>query len=363
MSTDLFDYIAWRGDLSFQDSSFNEVDSLILCCLSYIRFPGIVPGVSEPGTVTIAEASEAFFSLKEDQRQTRTEEDEELLGRMGKSRRFGSLKLSRYADHLNPEQEKQFSAITVSFEDGSAYFAYRGTDSTLVGWKEDFNMAFMPVIPAQQEAAEYLIQGAGQTEAPLLCGGHSKGGNLAVFAAASCPEDIQPRIQAVYNNDGPGFDREVLKSKGYIGVSDRIHTFLPQSSVVGMLLDHEEDYTVIHSTQNGLLQHDPYSWEVMGPGFIQVKAVSASSEIIDRTLKNWISGMNSSEREEFFNNLYKIFAATDAETLNDLPVCWLKNFRKVSKSLLTISPETRRMLHRTFFRLLDAGKEALLDEL
>lgn len=362
MSTNLFDYLAWRGDLSFQASGFNEVDSLILCCLSYIRFPGIVPDVSESGTITVAEAAEKFFSLKTEERRTRTEEDEDLLRKMGESRRFGTLKLSRYADHINAEQEKQFSAVTVSLEDGSTFFAYRGTDSTLIGWKEDFNMAFMPVIPAQQEAAEYLIQGAKQTEGPLLCGGHSKGGNLAVFAAASCPDTVRSRIQAVYNNDGPGFDREVLKSKGYLGVSDRIHTFLPQSSVVGMLLDHEEDYTVIHSTQNGLLQHDPYSWEVMGPGFVQVKSVSASSQIIDRTLKNWISGMNSSEREEFFNNLYQIFSATDAETLNDLPVCWLKNFRKVSKSLLYISPETRRMLHRTFFRLLDAGKQSLFQE-
>ena len=174
---------------------------------------------------------------------------------------------------------------------------------------------------------------------------------------------MQRRIQTVYNHDGPGFEKEMLKSEGYLSVSDRIHTFLPQSSVVGMLLDHEDDYTVIHSTQTGLLQHDPYSWEVMGPEFIRVKSVSTSSEFIDRTLKNWLSGLSSSERKDFFNSLYQIFSATDAETLQDLPVCWIKNFRKVSKRLLDVSPENRRMLHRTFFRLLDAGKEALLKEL
>lgn len=362
MSTNIFDYLAWRGDLSFQECRINEVDSLILSCLSYIRFPGIVPGISESGSVTIKEASNAFFSQDRENRRTRTKEDERLLRMLGESRRFGPLRLSRYADRLSREQEKQFAAVTVLFEDHSAFFVFRGTDSTLVGWKEDFNMAFMPVIPAQKEALEYLIRGAEQTGGPLLCGGHSKGGNLAVFATSACPKAMQRRIQTVYNHDGPGFEKEMLKSEGYLSVSDRIHTFLPQSSIVGMLLDHEDDYTVIHSTQTGLLQHDPYSWEVMGPEFIRVKSVSTSSEFIDRTLKNWLSGLSSSERKDFFNSLYQIFSATDAETLQDLPVCWIKNFRKVSKSLLDISPENRRMLHRTFFRLLDAGKEALLKD-
>ena len=152
--------------------------------------------------------------------------------------------------------------------DGSAYVAFRGTDDTIVGWKEDFNMAFTPEIPAQRYAADYLQQAAAALAfRPLLVGGHSKGGNLAVYAAVFCGEAIQKQIRAVYNNDGPGFYASLLELPEHRRIAGKITTLLPESSVVGMLLEHEEAYQVVRSTQIRLMQHDGFSWQVLGRRF------------------------------------------------------------------------------------------------
>lgn len=288
---DLFDYLTWRGDLTFRQDPLNAVDSLIFCCLSYIRFPGIVPDFPSSASIALSEAAGLFFALPREMRITRKPEDGKLLYALAKTRRFGNVRLMHYADRFEPEREKQFAAVTALLDDGSAYLAYRGTDNTLVGWKEDFNMAFMPVVASQEDALDYLEKAAAALPGDLIPGGHSKGGNLAVYAAAKSSPAVNTRITAVYNHDGPGFGREMMESPGYCSITERIHTLIPQSSVIGMLLDHEEKYTVIHSSQVGLMQHNPYTWNVLGPDLVRSESITASSRAIDRTLKTWVCSM------------------------------------------------------------------------
>lgn len=357
---DLFDYLTWRGDLSFQKDPLNAVDSLIFCCLSYVRFPDIVPAFPSPESIPLPEAVERFFALPKEKQIFRKEEDEKLLHAMAKSRRFGAVRLMHYADRFNPQQEKQFAAVTALLDDGSAYLAFRGTDNTLVGWKEDFNMAYLPVVASQTDAREYLHKAASTLPGGLIPGGHSKGGNLAVFAAASCDPAVRDRIINVYNHDGPGFQKEMMESTGYRAVTDRIHTLIPQSSVIGMLLDHEEAYTVIHSSQVGIMQHNPYTWNVLGPDLVRSESITASSRVIDRTLKNWVNSMTPQQRGEFINGLYQIFEATNAVKLSDLPLAWVKNFTKVSETWKHTSPETRKLFAETFSLLFEASKKAML---
>ena len=316
---DLFDYLTWRGDLPLGQVPLSAVDGLILNTMSYIHFNGLIPESPEKAP-TIRETADAFFTLPEEEQMSRvrSSQDRVLLTAMAESRRFGGLRLTHAVQRLDQELEMQFAAITVLLEGEGAFAAFRGTDNTLVGWKEDLNLGFLDTIPGQWAARDYLLQTASRFTGPLWAGGHSKGGNLAVFAAAACPEEIQSRIRAVYNNDGPGFSQHVLDSEGYRRILPQIQTFVPQSSVVGMLLGHEEPYTVVKSRQVGLLQHDPYSWEVLGPDFVRLEDVTGGSHIIDQTLTQWIAGMSTEEREAFVDAVYELFRVNDAESLSEI---------------------------------------------
>ena len=205
---------------------------------------------------------------------------------------------------FDPAAEKQFSALTILLEGELPYVAFRGTDGTLVGWKEDFNMSFLTVVPAQKEAVQYLCAASDSLRGRLRVGGHSKGGNLAVYASAFCGEEIQSRIESVYNHDGPGFLSEVVTREGFQRILGRVHTFVPQSSVVGMLLQHEEGCAIVHSTNTWLLQHDLYSWETACNGLVFTEARTRSSRFIDSTLKAWLTQMNPEDRGKLVDGVY-----------------------------------------------------------
>lgn len=360
---DLFDYVAWRGDLEFSQDGLNPVDNLLLSCLSYIHFEDFLLSQSDE-PVTVAQAAERLMEIPAKEREAlmRTKRDEELLSRLALTKRFGGLRLENPTGHTDPVLEKQFAAVTVRLGDIGAYVAFRGTDSTLVGWKEDFNMAFLPVVPAQADAAAYLEEAARRFDGPLWVGGHSKGGNLAVFAAANSSGEVRTRIRQVFNNDGPGFGASMMESRGYLEILPKLSTFLPQSSIVGMLLEHEEDYTVVHSRQVGIMQHDPYSWEVLGGDFIRLEQITSTSRILDRTLKDWVRQMSQQQREEFLNTLFRLFAVGDARTLAELPGAWIKNFDQVRQEWRDTSPQTRQLLQRTFGQLMQAARHSLSEE-
>lgn len=266
----ILEYLDWRGDLTLLERPFNEVDNLILAEICYLDFSGFVPAGFQTQQVTLLDAASAYFAAHPETNMGVLVPDQipVLVEHAAKTARFSDVRLLGYVNRIDEKTQTQFSALTMLLPDGSAYVAFRGTDDTIVGWKEDFNMAFTPEIPAQKYAAEYLRQVSGALPfRPLLVGGHSKGGNLAVYAAVFCGQDVQNRILAVYNNDGPGFYSSLLSLPEHKPVAGKITTLLPESSVVGMLLEHEEAYQVVRSTQVGLMQHDGFSWQVKGERF------------------------------------------------------------------------------------------------
>ena len=265
----ILDYLDWRGDLTLAERGFNEVDNLLMAELCFLNFSGIVPaGFDAPAALPEAMRQYDAARPQETMGVLVPEQIPELGRRMAASRRFSGLRLCGYADRIDDETQTQFSALTILLPDQTAYIAFRGTDDTIVGWKEDFNLAFLPVVPAQRMAADYLTAAAAAFPAlPLRVGGHSKGGNLAVYSAVFCGSAVQNQIKRVYNNDGPGFRTSLLPLPEHKRVADKITTILPESSVVGMLLEHEERYEVVRSTQSGLWQHDGFSWQVRGEKF------------------------------------------------------------------------------------------------
>lgn len=353
---DLFDYLHWRGDLRFSQVPPGPVDALIFSALSYLSFNGSV--AERPDIpISLRDASEEFFRECGQEDRCRVKTDLSLLMAASETERFGNTLLLQYRDILIPEEDTQFAAITFLLDNNSAFLAFRGTDYSLTGWKEDFNMTFQESIPAQRLAAEYTREIAQRYPMPLYMGGHSKGGNLAVFAAAKSDPAIRQRIVAVYNHDGPGFTDFVMDDPAYREISPRVTTIIPQSSVIGMLLEHQEPYTVIKSKQIGLLQHDFYSWLLEGPQFVPMEEVTDSSKFLDLTIKEWLSGMSNAERNEIVDTVFDLLEIGNVNSVFDL--IHPKNVRTYLKTLST-DGKLRRILSEEFMSLIEAARKTQL---
>ena len=343
----LMDYLDWRGDLTLEQSPFNEVDNLILAELSFVDFQGTVPGPGEGEGVVLREAAEAFFARfpegeKIDMGVLVPGAIPEMLGKMASSRRFGAMKLNCFTDHLDVGKGEQFAALTIETGDGLLYLSFRGTDDTLAGWKEDFELACMPEVPAQKKAVRYVRDVAKQyPRRRLRLGGHSKGGNLAVYAAVFCPAAVQRRIEDVWSNDGPGFHEDLLDLPEHRRVADRIRSIVPKSSVVGMLLEHEEDYAVVDSDQLGFLQHDGFSWQVMGDHFVTLRQVTRQARLSDMALRELVHTMPVERREKFVAALFDVLSASGAVTLKDLKADSFKAAGAMVKAMKDLDKETR----------------------
>lgn len=354
----MMDYLDWRGDLTFAQSPFNEVDNLILAQLSYVNFDYVVPPATSEEAVTVQEASERYFARYPEETLAETaylfRVSAALLKKLGTCRRFAEAKLSKFVNVVDLDQTKQFSAMHVSLGDGSLYVAYRGTDNTVVGWKENFNMSFTTPVPSQYEAVHYLEQTGREGDAPIRLGGHSKGGNLAVYAAMRCSAPIRERIVEVYNNDGPGFDVGMTQTVEYQAMLPRVRTIVPQSSIVGMLLEHEEEYIVVQSSQKRFMQHDAMSWEVLGAQFIHVENMTKESRLLNVALRSWLDGMDRAEREQFVDAMFYIFEATNVQSFHDLSQAKWKKVSEMTKAL-NQSPENKEVLTRTLKLLFREG--------
>ncbi|MDR0444260.1 MAG: DUF2974 domain-containing protein [Treponema sp.] len=350
--SNLFDYLSWRGDLDFISSPFNPVDSVIFSQLSYLPFDGIVSGPDEKKEITVSRAADIFSKRPEGAPAVMFKDDPAFLSALGSSKRFGNCRLRGYVNHVDTDREIQFSALCVITGDDSCFIVFRGTDANFVGWKEDFNMCFSEVIPAQLEAADYLEKMAGNINGPLRLGGHSKGGNLAVYAASHCGKSTQLRITDIYSNDAPGFHEKVLASEGFAAIREKIHSFVPQSSVVGMLLEHGNNYTVIKSSQIGLLQHSLYSWEVMCNDMIHADKITRGSRFVDKTLREWIGSLDAAHREQFFDALYNILGASQAKSIHELESSWFKAAGLMLKSISNIDNSTKTLIRKTLKALI-----------
>ncbi len=351
--TNIMDYLKWRGDLPLEKISLCDVDYLVLCRVAYIKMAGIVPSSFSEEPMDLDKMAEAVV-----RQNLASKEDTALLKELRKCPRFQNLKLLGHVDIYDDDEQEQFSAVTVLLPDESMVIVYRGTDSTIIGWKEDFNMGFAENVPAQQDAAEYIAEAARMVgERSIRICGHSKGGNLAVYSAAFCPAQIQDRILEVRNFDGPGFNEKNIHYEGVRRISARTRTYLPQSSIVGMLLAHEEAFTIVHSKSIGIFQHDLYSWEIEGAGFVTETKTTGSSQFIDSTLKEWLSSMSAEKREAFINGVFALFDNCDAKTLREL---WTgKNAVTILKTLVSIDESTRTVMLEGLSILKKSAKKSL----
>lgn len=352
----ILDYICWRGDVPLEVSPFNEIDSLILSQLSYLDFNNLLDeNFLNPiplSEVAVNFANSSDFEKRSENLGLVNKSTIQLLIAAGNSVRFGNIKMCAYIKSTDFSKEEQFCAVSFVLNKKQNYLAFRGTDGSLVGWKEDFNMAFMSPVPAQQSAVEYMNNACQTLKGEIILGGHSKGGNLAIYASAFCLPKNQKRIKSIFNYDGPGFERTILEKPEFQAILPLICTYMPQSSVVGILFEHYENCVLVESSKNvGVFQHDPFTWFVYGNAFVTVDSLTTDSIFINITIKKWLEQLDKSKREQFIDTLFEVLNATHVETLSDLSDSWVKNARLIIKALAHIEPETREAVLQTFHLL------------
>lgn len=353
----IMDYLAWRGDLPVAADGWNEVDALVLANFCYNDLSGDVAG---GGRMTLRNLAPRL-PLKDREGGPFFTKWKDLLYQMAETRRFGDMVLSDYEDAYDSERSMQFSAVTADFGGQGCFVCFRGTDGTVAGWREDFNMAFETPVPAQAAALAYLERVAARFSGELRICGHSKGGNLAMYAAIHAAPEIQARIRAVYSFDGPGLDDASMDSDGYRRIRPVLHSYIPQASVVGLLLSYHPEYVIVKSKSLSLLQHDAFNWQLLGTRFEAEEEIRPGSRLMDETLHEWMKSCTPEQRRLLVNTAFDILQSTNAVEFTDLR----KDLRGSASAMLgamrNVDARTALMIGRLLARLAKIGAGNLKD--
>ena len=361
---ELLDYLKWRNDVPLSVSPFNEVDNVIFSYLSYIDFRDL------------REDWNGFFDLKElfqdfcekhslEEIQTTGEFTERaplLLKEMMEGERFSATKVGYYAEDFDKDQVKQFAALVFLLPDGRNYISFRGTDKTITGWKEDFLMSCQSETAGAKEAVAYFNKIAPVLEGELILGGHSKGGNFAMYAAAFCEAEYKERIVQVYNNDGPGFREEVIQSPEFQEILPKISTIAPQSSIIGQLLSNPAKQHVIHSTAKGILQHDAMTWEAEKDSLVSSE-LDELSEYTKTTLGSWLESMDDETRESLCTTAFSLIESTKSETFIEFSGNLMENMETIWKEMGKLPEEKKKEIMSALSNLMESSKQAVVSQI
>ena len=343
----ILEYLKWRGDISFSQDRFNKIDALVLSRMIYLPFQKILRD-----GMTLKDVLEKLLLSKRSLKKVIMEEDVELAKMLLTSERFYNLKMSNFVNNIDLEIEKQFSAVTVKIDNHTKIVVFRGTDNTVVGWKEDFNMSFQSHIPAQVEARNYLTYIMEKDNSDILVAGHSKGGNLAIYSSIFIDDMYKDRIVKIYNFDGPGFNEEVVSNTGYDKILDKIRTYIPQSAVVGLLLERNEKPYIISSSEKYIMQHDIYSWNIDRTDFIYVDSLSKESSLLSENIKLWLSSVSVEERKEFIDLLFTTISSINPD-IKEILTNWQQSISLLIKS--SKEPVIKDMLQKSIKIFLESG--------
>lgn len=363
----IFDYLKWRGDISFETDPFNEVDNLVLAQLAYTDFDGCVPSIDEDRSVTLQEVYDKYYMIH-----TREEIEARssfiakapfLMDDMLGSERFGNIRFKGYVNDINASNDEQMSAIQFWLPDGSVYVAYRGTDDTFVGWKEDLNFSYMRETAGQRNALCYLNESFRDTDVKLRIGGHSKGGNFAIYASAFCSEEIKENIIEVWSNDGPGFLHEVTELKEFTAIQPKLKSIVPESSVIGMLMYSSGEKKVIKSDGKGILQHDANTWQLMRNRFITCDQRDSESVLTDKTIRSWLHGLDAEDRRTFINAVFEILEASGETTVSGFNKSIIRNLPSLIKAFGNLSDEQQKNMQKVILKLSKSYIEESTDSL
>lgn len=359
----IFDYLDQVAYDSIYDTPFNELDMLMLTELTYLPFDQIVSDQMSPDcTCRLLEAAE---KVPQDLSMLVTKNRLKLLEKAASSTRFKNIKLMGYVNDIDPDVQKQFAAMVFKIKPDSYILTFRGTDDSIIGWKEDFHMTYMDQVPAQKTAVNYLRKAMDALPGQFILTGHSKGGNLASYAASQIEPEYQERIQSIYSYDAPGLNHSVITSQGYQTISDKIKRYIPQGSIVGMMLETPKQAQIVKSTAiGGLAQHDTFSWQIADQTFVLLDNLNPDSLQVDKTLKNWVDSVSDEELKDFFDLFFGLILDAGISSINDLTK--LENFNKiltVFENANALTDHEREMLTRLAKLLVDMRYQSWKDDI
>ena len=359
----IFDYLDQVAYDSIYDTPFNELDMLMLTELTYLPFDQIVSDQISPDcTCRLFEAAE---KVPQDLSMLVTKNRLKLLEKLASSTRFKNIKLMGYVNDIDPDVQKQFAAMIFKIKPETYVLTFRGTDDSIIGWKEDFHMTYMDQVPAQKTAVNYLRKAMDALPGQFILTGHSKGGNLASYAASQIEPEYQERIQIIYSYDAPGLNHSVITSQGYQTISDKIKRYIPQGSIVGMMLETPKQAQIVKSTAiGGLAQHDTFTWQISDQTFVLLDNLNPDSLQVDKTLKNWVDSVSDEELKDFFDLFFGLILDAGISSINDLTK--LENFNKilaVFENANALTDEEREMLTRLAKLLVDMRYQSWKDDM
>ena len=359
----IFDYLDQVAYDSIYDTPFNELDMLMLTEITYLPFDQIVSDQMSPDcTCRLFEAAE---KVPQDLSMLVTKNRLKLLEKAASSTRFKNIKLMGYVNDIDPDVQKQFAAMIFKIKPDSYVLTFRGTDDSIIGWKEDFHMTYMDQVPAQKTAVNYLRKAMNALPGQFILTGHSKGGNLASYAASQIEPEYQERIQSIYSYDAPGLNHSVITSQGYQTISDKIKRYIPQGSIVGMMLETPKQAQIVKSTAiGGLAQHDTFSWQIADQTFVLLDNLNPDSLQMDKTLKNWVDSVSDEELKDFFDLFFGLILDAGISSINDLTK--LENFDKilaVFENANALTDQEREMLTRLAKLLVDMRYQSWKDDM
>lgn len=364
----MLDYTKEFGHVSFEERAFSEIDALVLTELEYLPLEKVVPS-DENGEnfVTVKEIAEYMQEHKQELFDENpmmiTQERHEVSQVIADAPRFQSLKFFGVVSEWDKDTTKQFAAVTVEVEPSVRLVVFRGTDETLIGWKEDFLMTYSPLVAAQTDAKEYLAKQASLWGGDLMISGHSKGGNLAIYAAATQEEDVQLRIVDIFCFDSPGLYRSVLETKGYQNIVPLAMRYIPQDSLVGLMLESEVPYVIVKSNATGAMQHSAMTWEIEDGQFIKMEKLTKNSQLNDQTFKKWTESVSDEELELFWNVFFELLFSVGIDTVNDLYGQFMHYVQEFLKAAGDMDEEKRELLTRIALLLVSTRFEVWKDSL
>lgn len=365
----IMEYLSWRGDLDFSQDPFNDVDALILAMLSYLPFKDIVAGAETNDSISLKDASKQYFSKN---KKTKPKSsainptaspslDSELLDLLRKTAecaRFETIQLSRYEEDTDFVVGQQFGALTFILPDAKydKVVAFRGTNNSLIGWKEDFEIAYLEKIPAQESAAQYLNRIIDFLTGKVMVCGHSKGGNLAVYACSHLNAMLRGKVSRIINFDGPGFDFSIIPQDSFTYCQEKVRNYVPEESIVGMLLEPIGKRIVVSSSARSINQHNALNWKVQRSKFVN-GTISNTTKLLEQTLKTWLADFPVPERKMFSEALFEILGASEGKTIDSKEN--LMDIKNILIKYSKLDKDTKALLTDVFSSLSAQTKNTL----
>ena len=352
--TNIFDYLKDVTHDSFYDLPLNELDTLALTEITYLSFDNLV-STSPQRLLDLAP------QVPREPNMLTSKNRLQLLDELARHKRFKNCKLSHFINDIDPELQKQFAAMTYRLTLDTYLIVFRGTDDSIIGWKEDFHLTYMKEIPAQKHALRYLKNFfAHHPKQKVILAGHSKGGNLAIYAASQIEKNLQNQITAVYTFDAPGLHKELTQSEGYQRIMDKTKVFIPQGSIIGMMLEIPAHQIIVHSTAlGGIAQHDTFSWQIEDKHFVQLDKTNSDSQQVDTTFKEWVATVPDEELQLYFDLFFGTILDAGISSINDLSsLKALEHIHHLFVQAQSLTPEERKTMGRLTQLLIDTRYQA-----